>query len=221
MRVESLTFFRFIAAIIVVCFHFGKDTSIPVWLGDIAISGAQMVTFFFVLSGFVMMVSHYHKQGQSISAYYISRLARILPVYWLALVPFVLVYSDPLGFLLSATLVQAWVSPYPLQPNVPGWSLSVEVFFYLLFPWLLILVRRYKATALLISAVALSIYLLTQAILSRLIQPDIYPGDPSVIHDLIFFFPLSHLCSFLLGMAAGKLYLERKAFFNNQGFVQQ
>lgn len=219
MRLESLTFLRFIAAIIVINFHFGRETSLPLWFGTIAVSGAEMVTFFFVLSGFVMMVAYYHREDLTVADYYVSRLARLMPVYLLALLPFIMVYSDPLGFLLSATLIQAWFPPFPLLPNPPGWSLSVEMFFYLLFPWLLLSVKRHQIGGWRILLVALVLYALTQIVLSRLIQPDIYQEVPSV-HDLIFFFPLSHLCSFLLGIAAGKLFLEYQRFFDSTGKVQ-
>lgn len=216
MRLESLTFFRFIAAIIVVSFHFGKETSLPLWLGTTVVSGAQMVTFFFVLSGFVMMVAYDQRESGSVTDYYVSRFARIVPVYLLALSSFLFVYSDPSGWFLSLTMMQAWVSPYPLLPNVPGWSLSVEVFFYLLFPWLLLLLQRHRVSGWLMLLAALLVYVLTQAVLSRLIQTDIYQGGPSFIHDLIFFFPLSHLCSFLLGMTAGKLFLKTGVFSTAQ-----
>jgi len=179
-----------------------------------------MVTFFFVMSGFVMMISHHHKPDIPILGYYIHRLARVMPVYLLALTYFVWINPDPLSLLLSLTFTQAWVSPYPLLPNVAGWSLSVEMFFYLLFPWLLYLVKRYHLKASMLLLLTSGIFGLTQMVLSRLIQPDIYPGEPSLIHDLIFFFPLSHLCSFLLGGAAGKLFLENTTFFNSRGLLQ-
>lgn len=220
IRLESLTFFRFIAAIIVVTFHYGGETSLPLLLGSLVTSGAPMVTFFFVLSGFVMMVAYSQRENGSVTDYYVSRFARILPVYLLALSPFLFVYSDPLGWLLSLTMLQAWFSPYPLLPNVPGWSLSVEMFFYLLFPWLLLWLRRHRVSGWLMLLAALVVYVLTQAVLSRLIQADIYQGNPSFTHDLIFFFPLSHLCSFLVGMAAGKLFLENRRFFDSKGKVQ-
>lgn len=57
MRVESLTFFRFIAAFIVVIFHFGTGTWFTKIFGRFVTAGPQMVSFFFVLSGFIMLLS--------------------------------------------------------------------------------------------------------------------------------------------------------------------
>ena len=48
MRIESLTFFRYVAALIVVIFHYGSATGFSGTL----VAGQQMVSFFFVLSGF-------------------------------------------------------------------------------------------------------------------------------------------------------------------------
>ncbi|MBT3880231.1 MAG: hypothetical protein HON76_21990 [Candidatus Scalindua sp.] len=59
MRVEILTFFRFIAAVIVVIFHFGRDAT---GFSGVLIAGPQMVTFFLVLSGFVMTLSYLNKK---------------------------------------------------------------------------------------------------------------------------------------------------------------
>ena len=219
MRIESLTFFRFVAAFIVVVFHFGLDSGLPEIFGKVISSGSQMVTFFFVLSGFVMMVSHYHKVDGSLFVYYLSRVARIAPVYLLALAlsAVFVSYSDITGLLLSVTLIQAWFPPYPLEPNVPGWSLSVEAFFYLSFPLLLLIINRYKPGTLSCFLWALLIYGATQWALSAVLMSGFYQGEPSVSHDLIYFFPLSHFCSFMMGIAGGILYVRHLKLFNRKG----
>jgi len=32
---------------------------------------------------------------------------------------------DPVGIVLNSLFLQAWIPPYPLSINSPGWSLSV------------------------------------------------------------------------------------------------
>ena len=222
MRIESLTFLRFIAVFIVVIFHFGKDSGLAEVFGQLIISGPQMVTFFFVLSGFVMMVSHYQKADRGLGIYYLSRFARIAPVYFLALLLSVILlpYADLKGIFLSVVLIQAWLPPYPLEPNVAGWSLSVEAFFYLSFPLILLLINRYKPDTSGVFLLAFMMYLLTQLVLSGSISSGFYQGEPSASHDLIYFSPLSHYCSFMLGIAGGLFYIHRRHSFDSQGKTQ-
>lgn len=211
MRIESLTFFRFVAALVVVFFHFGGDIGLPKAL----LAGQQMVTFFFVLSGFVMVVAYYRRDAIDLKAYWWARVARIFPVYFVALLMMVVFHwvrhadFDPLAILLNIFFLQAWVSPYPLSVNAPGWSLSVEMFFYLLFPLLVLLIKRLNASPAWVLAVALWSWLLTQWLSIATLNLGGYQGYPSLSHDLLFYFPLTHLCSFLIGVAAGVWFLSR------------
>lgn len=212
MRIESLTFFRFVAALLVVFFHFGGDIGLPKAL----LAGQQMVTFFFVLSGFVMVVAYYRRDHIDLKAYWWARVARILPVYLVALLMMVVFQwvrhsdFDPTAILLNVLLLQAWVSPYPLSVNSPGWSLSVEMFFYLLFPLLVVLIKRWRVPPMRVLAVAFGTWLLTQGLSIAALNLGWYQGYPSWSHDLLFYFPPTHLCSFLLGVAAGVWFLSRK-----------
>ena len=221
MRIEALTFFRFIAAIIVVFFHFGKHTQIANLFEPFIISGPQMVTFFFALSGFVLMISHYHKKDESLSQYYVSRVARIVPIYALALLATAFYKygtdnNNAIALLLSATFLQSWFPPYPLSFNIPGWSLSVEAFFYLTFPLILFIIRKSEVSAARLTILTLVFYIFTQAILSNLMGESFYEGFPSTSHDIIFYFPLSHYCSFLLGISGGYIYLKHNNSFSNK-----
>jgi len=211
MRVESLTLFRFVAALIVVFFHFGGDTGLPIAL----LAGPQMVTFFFVLSGFVMALAYFRRDPIDLKAYWWARFARIFPVYFVALLMMVvfalLRHSefDPIAILLNLLFLQAWIPPYPLSVNSPGWSLSVEMFLYLVFPFVVISIRRYRMSGRALFMVALVTWLLTQAVLTTALNLGWYHGYHSVSHDLMLYFPLIHLGSFLLGISGGVWVIRR------------
>lgn len=224
MRVEALTFLRFFAAIVVVFYHFGKNTNIALYAKPFIISGTQLVTFFFVLSGFVMMISQYNKKNQTLRNYYVARFARIFPVYIIAFL--LMVYftygkenNNLTSLLLSITFLQSWLPPYPLSFNSPGWSLSVEALFYISFPFVLFIIKSSRISCVKLITFTVSFYLVTQVILSALLSSKFHSGYPSTGHDLINYFPLSHLCSFLLGVSGGYLYLKHSDHFHRRGLI--
>lgn len=225
MRVESLTFFRFVAAFIVVIFHFGIGTWFTKTFGRFVTAGPEMVSFFFVLSGFVMVLSQIKKENFSSYKYYYARIARILPIYLLGLIIMLpLKYninpiSNSVSLILNLTFTQSWISPYPLSFNSPAWSVSVEMFFYLTFPLILFYIKKAKPKPLNFLVVTLLIWAFTQFILINLLNSKFYLGFLTTSHDLIFYFPLSHFCSFLIGISTGYLFLKSshwKNLFNNK-----
>lgn len=224
MRVEALTFWRFFAAVIVIFFHYGQETDLAAWGRPFLVAGPPMLSFFFVLSGYVMVVAHFNKQNETLRSYYVSRIARVYPVYLFALLfmaslSFGYGINDLWSLLLSALLVQSWVSPYPVAMNSPGWSLSVEAFFYLSFPLAIYLVKRFQLGTARLFLIAAAVYLLTQFIHQPLFHSEHYKPWPSLSHDLIFYLPLSHYCSFLLGIAGGVFYVRNKSLFALSGFA--
>lgn len=124
-------------------------------------TGAAGVDLFFVISGFVMVESTRNmgrKQGVA-QRFMLRRLIRIVPLYWLyttlmlvlVLLPFTLkneVFSLP--YTLKSYLFIPALNPVtgldlPLVPQ--GWTLSYEMYFYLLFAVLLRLDRRWLIPA--------------------------------------------------------------------------
>jgi peptidoglycan/LPS O-acetylase OafA/YrhL len=221
MRFESLTFFRFLAAAIVVIFHFGHNI---IDFAGVLTSGPEMVTFFFVLSGFVMGIA-YLKKNIYIGAYLWARISRIMPVYLLALTLMIISYVvlnkdiDFVSLFLNLTLLQSWVSPYPLSLNGPGWSLSVEAFFYISFPFIVYLIKKYSLSYVQIAIYSLVIWSITHVITTFILSSGLYGGYPSYLHDKIYYFPLSHLCSFLFGISGAIWILETKYMESNKNII--
>lgn len=198
---------RFLASVIVVLFHCRTRSD---FLGEaprIISAGPQMVTFFFVLSGFSLMLAYYGKEEFSPKDYWTNRVVRILPVYLIGLVlalivnPFVGKEFTLTGLVLHLVFAHALVPPYPLSINGPAWFMSVLVVFYLLFPPLLRAVKKYRPHPGALLVAVLAFWLLTQLILARLINSGFYHDFPSVSRYLIYYFPLVHLSSFLLGVS--------------------
>jgi peptidoglycan/LPS O-acetylase OafA/YrhL len=208
----QLTWTRFVAALTVVIFHYGsKIFPFDIYpLSQLIPTGQIFVSYFFTLSGFIMMLAYWPQAAKfQTLRYWVFRLARIYPVYLLGLGLTILLNPKSLRELtalgLNLTLLQAWLPPYPNSLNYPGWSLSVEAFFYLLFPLVLLIARR---LSLRISAILLfSFWVASMAAHSYLLK-NWYTGFPSFTHDVLFYNPLFHLNAFLLGALAGRWMLE-------------
>lgn len=223
-RIESLTFTRFVAAMAIVVFHFGRQAA-PFdegLLHDLLSKAYVGVSYFFVLSGFVMIIAYGHRERVEAGPYFVNRLARIYPVYLLAIaLLFGLRASQGLGIEwlglgLNALLVQAWIPDYAHSFNTPGWSLSVEMFFYAAFPWLYnALYRRVELRLIVLAAVVL--WAASQAAFIGLLKSPLYAGLHSTGHNLLFYFPLMHLNQFVIGNVIGLLYLRLRLRRARQG----
>jgi len=218
-----LSLFRFIAAIIVIFTHHSDNSEILNNLPSVFTSGPQMVTFFFVMSGFGLVFAYYGKADFSLTEYLAKRLSRILPLYFIALfLCLIIIYFksaiDTVAVILNILFLQSWFPPYTLSINYPGWFVSVLIFFYLLFPFFVFFLKKYAPKPKNIFMNAIFLWLCTQIILFFLINNSYYRGFPSKSHDLIFFFPIVHLCSFTLG-AAGAYWIKSSQNINLSRFT--
>lgn len=142
LRLDSLTGLRFFAALLVVLNHSIVElTKLPL-LGRFASLGYTGVTFFFLLSGFVLTWTA--RSADTARAFYRRRFARVYPLYLVTTIV-ALPICIWVGWAHSwqaaiavLFLVQAWVvnTNISFSFNAPSWSLSCEAFFYATFPWL-------------------------------------------------------------------------------------
>jgi len=213
--VKPLTSIRFFAAMSVVVFHSGAsfvggNAHVPGPVKTLLVNGYLGVTFFFVLSGFIL---HYTYQGRVVGAaklkgYGVARFARIYPIYLLAVlaaIPFVPMngWGDVPQFLLLQ-----WWPPGGAVPwytwNMPTWTLSVEFFFYLCFPLLSAAVRRIGTRGLV-------------AIVIALLAFDAATASSALIDSTTVMWPwmrwvpvpLLRLPEFAVGICAAELHLRR------------
>jgi peptidoglycan/LPS O-acetylase OafA/YrhL len=200
--IHPLTSVRFFAALAVVIFHYNRK--LEIFPGDIANFGYEAVTFFFILSGFILTYTHGERVGMnvSISKFALSRFARIYPAYILALciaLPFS-IKSASAGMALVPAMVQAWWPMASLLWNSPAWSLSNEMFFYAVYPAIWWTICRLPQPMVLLSA--------AMAVIAALVLK----ANTGFSHDFSAYFPVLNLPQFLLGVALGKQFIERGRF---------
>jgi hypothetical protein len=97
-------------------------------------------------------------------------------------------------------LYQAWIPKYALTFNYAAWSLSVEIFFYLLLPILLIWAMQRPVKQ--VIWFSLGFWVISQFVHSLLTI-----HFASRTQDWLPYFPLFHLNTFLFGLAGGIWYL--------------
>lgn len=137
---DSLTGLRFFAALVVLLRHSVPELFPLPGLQELSLVGPIGVGFFFVLSGFILTWTW--KPHRTLRNFYIRRLARIGPLHVLTTIVaagLLIAAGTPhwLSTILSLFLLQAWGTENMRSGgNGPSWSLSVEVFFYLCFPFL-------------------------------------------------------------------------------------
>lgn len=163
-HLNSLTSIRFFAAAYVVAYHLNPQKGHPHGVFYRFLDhGYLAVSLFFILSGFILTRTYREKwtADRSFGPFLIARIARIYPVYLLALLVQLPFYHATAARTAAVLLmVQSWTtlpSRLPGAWNPPAWTLSVEWFFYLIFPILLALLARARRRRLWIAAVLLLI----------------------------------------------------------------
>ncbi|MDR3082791.1 MAG: acyltransferase, partial [Streptomyces sp.] len=142
----SLTGLRWVAALLVFGLHVrnfgyfsGFGDRIATWAFG---AGASGVSFFFVLSGFVLTWSV--RPNDRTLAFWRRRFARIFPVHLVtAVIALLMAYllahqAKPTATqtLANFLLVHSWWRPWWQTLNPVSWSLACEAFFYAAFPLL-------------------------------------------------------------------------------------
>jgi peptidoglycan/LPS O-acetylase OafA/YrhL len=171
---------------------------LPDPLAAIMRGGYQAVPTFFVLSGLVLARTYGCTSWTAfhLRKYFAGRFARVYPVYLLSLLivaPFIWKAKDQAkGWLVAMhlTLTQGWlVGHYTAGWNTPAWSLSCEMFFYVMFPVLIVLLRdrRWGWTA----GAAVVGCLMTPAMIALGVSDQLKP--------------ITHLSDFVVGIAVSRM----------------
>lgn len=212
IRLDGITAFRFIAAFYVFVFHLFANipANVPSFMGVFLYNGAVGMSFFFVLSGFILTYNHKNSTGDN---YFAKRLIRIFPVYLACgILTYPFLYNqlitnehDTLKFIITnglfLTATQSWFyTSFPTWNFGGTWSVSVEMFFYAMFPILLKLANTkniyvFSGIAFFAAATIMPVSMLYQSGLT----------NENMLHFVLYPSPIFRLPEFAMGIAAAKL----------------
>lgn len=165
-EIFNIQVLRGLAALGVVAFHAQQELTwrhLPLSLPDLLV-GAAGVDVFFVVSGFIILHASASLFGRTTSVFPFlrRRVARIVPLYWLALIVcavYTAAYNLPP---YDGRAISRWLGLsmlfVPAHHNAPllstGWTLNFEMLFYICFAIVLPFGRRAAIVALSIGLVA-------------------------------------------------------------------
>ena len=216
----ALTALRFFAALAIVIHHCNGVFWATADLGPLDAG----VSFFFVLSGFILTYV-YRDLPRSAAAwrdFYRARIARIWPLHAVCLLLTIWLVATPEPFNVVALianlfLFHAWL-PWDrlfFSYNYVSWSISTELFFYLALPclvrcrtgWIWLLISLSVGCAIALAVTAERFDLATWQV----------SGNQISTTGLLYTDPLTRLAEFLIGIVTARLFLRQQAA-TQQGF---
>jgi peptidoglycan/LPS O-acetylase OafA/YrhL len=228
-----LTGTRIIAAVCVFLFHanlqgFFASQDFSVRYSSVVDQGGWgSLTFFFVLSGFVLTWAV--RPSDSTRSYYRRRIFKVYPnhivtaVVGLCLVFFVTSQTPvadgykpgPGAVVMNFLLVQSWSPDWLVRTSInpPAWSLSCELLFYAAFPLLYALVKRIRPERLLAWAAGVAaVAVIGVPVIAATVVPHsaLIPGINLSLEQFWFIvhFPPTRGIEFVLGMVLARLVLS-------------
>jgi len=210
LYIDSL---RGIAILLVLLVHArflsSDSTYFPAPLLEIIDSGQMGVQLFFVVSAYTLMASFYSRKSELFKTrnFFIRRSFRIAPMYYIAIIYFSfqnfigfdyfftgkMEKEIPLGRLLSNISFTNGFNPYWINNYVPGgWSIAIEMIFYLCLPFLCRFIKNVNSASLLFCGSLICAAILEQLLHYTFLHTNEY---------LFYYFP-NQLSVFSLGILA-------------------
>ena len=223
----ALTGLRTVLALTILMFHFTPAgltwAAHPSFtLYPIIDIGYVFVSFFFLISGFILSYNYAHRPGGVLKAdFWMARFSRLYPVYLLTMLislPMLLVEWHSrshgafwAGAVTTPLLLQGFFPHLATFWNTVSWTLSCEVVLYLAFPFLLKLHWPQSTRKLVFMVMGFWLLGLVPHTVYWLTNPDHlalpvtrYNGGTWL--DTLKYTPVAYLCTFLAGLTLGRLH---------------
>jgi peptidoglycan/LPS O-acetylase OafA/YrhL len=208
-KLHALTSLRFVAAMLIVVHHSRGKFGLPqnLWQPFVLDQG---VSFFFVLSGFILTYVYPSLSIIGKRRFLLARVARIWPAHATVFILLIVlapssvwntINTNSLGTMLAnLLLVHAWIplKDYYFSFNSPSWSISTELGFYLCF---LLLIHNWRRTwhLKLVLTFLITCSMITIANVFHLPDDTLAKGGPTNL-GFVYIHPLARLFEFTVGM---------------------
>lgn len=203
-RIDSLDYLRGLAALGIMLYHmhlftFGEADS-STMLARVKIYD---VSIFYVLSGLTLCVVHFNNfsfDKRGLREFYVKRFFRIVPLLWLATaLTFIVAYS-PEYLSVKKLVANILVIPGALKPETfianGAWSIGDELFFYLTFPFIMVIGKFSKP-------LLLGFVTITFAVLAYFSYRKLDPAVPLGHQWATYVNPIGQLFYFAAGIGLG------------------
>lgn len=223
-RLNTLTGLRFPAAFVVFLYHAAllgflglpwlSPENVHDYYRSVHHAGALGVSFFFVLSGFVLTWSA--RDTDTAPRFWRRRFLKIVPNYlvvWvLAMVVFAAPHTNMKIGLLNFFMLQVYYPDFSVNfgVNPAGWSLAVEAVFYLSFPLMLRLIKKIPANRINLWFAIAGLGIIVTPFLSTHLVPAgsvFMPMEPETSVNQYFFsyiLPFPRALDFILGILVAR-----------------
>jgi len=212
-RLTALDTLRGIAIFLVIAFHVSLGFPTTKTIAKVLTIGNIGVQLFFLISAITMCYMWNQRRGETfpIRKFYLRRGFRIAPAFWFAMIFYTAVklFSPqglgPIGpwdLLLTGLFLHSF-SVHAINLVVPGgWSIGVEMAFYVIFPFLVLKIRSVNYRLLVSFLVYLGCVALTEGAKRLLV------GDG--VDMFLYYSMLTQLPVFLLGMALYSVVMAKE-----------
>jgi len=214
-EITGLQYLRGISAIAVVIDHASGMANLPKYFGIEILdgflkSGARGVDVFFVISGFIIVVSSLRGGLQpklSIKKFLLKRAQRILPLMWIAVLSYALlrVFARG-GWDISEMLTALTLFPAGAVAPTVIWTLRLELIFYLIFA--LTILRSRKTIVFFVFWAISPIFIALFQYANAFMRIDL-TAIPPFIGEMVNNFGNSANIEFSAGVLLGVYYLQK------------
>jgi len=223
-QLPALTGIRTLLAFNIVLFHFTPPYLGP--LRPLVENGFIFVNVFFLISGFVLTYNYSDRGAYLVKRdFWMARFSRLYPVYLLTLVISLKMVQMEwqarphgefwAGLILTPLLLQGLTPALATFWNTVAWTLSCEVAFYAVFPWLIRVRWPQRPSRLVLLLLGLWIVNMLPAALYLWTNPD-HLTEPvtrytsTTLIRFLKYTPLPYAATFLSGVTLARLQLVAK-----------